>query len=372
MRIVILTPIPLWHPGTSELMDRLRERDIDVTVLDIFHGKLIDHNNNIVNLLPLNLTGIAARIYLKLFRKSFVKKHTKSADILDLHFVEAAYGKYIPTLGKKFICTMFGSDLFRTNEEAKNNQRVLFDSCDRILLSKNMVPYFEKHFGDKPDKYLFNQYGSDRIDSVYDAINVLDKQKTQEKWSIPEGSTVVTIGYNGKPEQQHLNVLDSLERLSEQEKSMLFCVFPMTYGGDATYHSSVTQKAETAGLKHRILLERLSNEEITELRIISDITVNTQTTDALASSIKEAMVSGDVLLVGDWLPYDIYEEMGVFYHTSNFESMEDNFRYVLEDVDKLQEQSAKNADIIRKFASWNVLIDTWINDYQQLYNESKQ
>lgn len=371
MRIIILTAIPFWHPGTSELILRLQERNIDVAAIDIFHGKQLNAGGNTINLLPFNLTGLSARIYLKFFRKAFVKKHTKSADILDLHFVEPAYSKYIPTLGKKFICTLFGSDLFRTNEEAKNNQRVLFDSCDRILLSKNMVPYFEEHFGDKSDKYLFNQYGSDRIDTVYAAVTSMDKSETQEKWSIPEGDRVVTVGYNGKPEQQHLKVLDAFEKLTEQEKAMLYCIFPMTYGGDASYHSSVTQKAEAAGLKHCVLLDRLSDQEITELRIISDVMVNTQTTDALASSIKEAMVSGDVLLVGDWLPYDIYQELGVFYQTTNFESLEGDFCYVLEDVDKLQEQSVKNADIIRKFASWDVLIDTWINDYQQLYNESK-
>ncbi len=371
MRIIILTAIPFWHPGTSELIHHLKEKGIDVTALDIFHGKGFNEKGEIVNLLPFKMTGLAAKIYLKIFRKSFAKKHTRSADILDLHFVEPAYSKYIPGLGKKFICTLFGSDLFRTNDVAKNEQRVLFDKCSGILLSKNMVPYFEEHFGDRSDKYQFNQYGSARIDSVYEGVRSLNKSEIQKNWNIPEGKTVVTIGYNGKPEQQHLKVLEQLEALSDDEKSQLYLMFPMTYGGDETYWSSVKEKVESLEIDHSILLNRLSDEEITELRIISDISINTQTTDALASSVKEAMVSGDILLVGDWLPYDIYKEMGVFYQTTDFESLTTNFQKILKDVDKLQEQSVKNADIIRKFASWNVLIDQWISDYQRLYNESK-
>ncbi|MCR9172971.1 MAG: glycosyltransferase [bacterium] len=371
MRIIILTAIPFWHPGTSELILHLRKRGVDVTALDIFHGKQVNSNNEIVNLIPFGLTGFAARVYMKLFRKSFTRKHTTSADILDIHFVEAAYSKYIPNLGKKYICTLFGSDLYRTEESVKNEQRILFDTCDRILLSKNMIPYFEEHFGNKSEKYILNQYGSARIDTVYEALKTLNKSKTQEKWNIPAGKTVITIGYNGKQEQQHVKVIQELSNLTKEAKSGLFCLLPMTYGGAPEYLQEVANKMNNCGIENSILVNRLSDAEITELRIISDITINTQTTDALASSIKEAMVSGDVLLVGDWLPYEIYEELGVFYRATNFESLQSDLGYVLKDVDKLQQESTKNADIIRKFASWEVLIDAWVNDYQKLYNESK-
>jgi glycosyltransferase involved in cell wall biosynthesis len=371
MRIIILTAIPFWHPGTAELVDHLRKKGVHITALDIFHGRKYNAEGEIENLLPFQIKGLAARLYLKIFRKSFTRKHTKRADLLDIHFVEPAYSKYIPDLGKKFICTLFGSDLFRTNTAAKEQQRVLFETCSGILLSKNMIPYFEEHFGDKSRKYQLNQYGSARIDSVYEAVQQLSKDELQKKWDIPSGKTYVTIGYNGKQEQQHLKVLEKLESLTTAEKSQLFFLFPMTYGGDELYHKSVTNKASTMGLEFDAYFERMSDQEITELRILSDISINTQTTDALASSVKEALVSGDILLVGDWLPYDIYKELGVFYQTTDFPSLTSNLKGILKDVDKLKEQSSKNADIIRKFASWNVLIDQWVEDYERLYNEGK-
>ncbi len=372
MRIIILTAIPFWHPGTSELIKHLHNKGVHVTALDIFHGRAINDKNEIVNLIPLGLTGIFARLYMKLYRKSFVRKHTKQADILDIHFVEPAYGKYIPTLNKTFICTLFGSDLFRTTAESKEKQRILFDTCNGILLSKNMLEYFEEHFGKKTEKYQFNQYGSARIDSVYDALSALDKTETQEKWEIPAGRTVVTVGYNGKPEQQHLKALKALNRLSAEEKSSLFLLFPMTYGGTVSYRGNLKNVAENYGFEHKIIEDRLSDAEISELRIISDISINTQTTDALASSVKEAFVAGDILLVGEWLPYDIYSDLGVHFLKSNFEDLAMDLSNTLQDVEKLQQQCGNNADIIRKFASWNVLINQWISDYKRLYNESKQ
>lgn len=371
MRIIILTAIPFWHPGTQELIDHLREKDVQITALDIFHGYAINDQNETIDLVPLKLKGSVRKVYMKLFRKSFTRKHTENADILDIHFVEPAYVQYIPDLGKKFICTLFGSDLFRTSAVSKQEQRALFDNCDRILLSRNMLPYFETHFGLKSEKYLFNQYGSARIDSVYEALTTLDKTETQNKWGVPEGKTVVTIGYNGKPEQQHLKVIERLNDFSQAEKKQLFFVFPMTYGGDTTYHTQVAERASLNGLTTLFLHDRLTDQEITELRIISDITINAQTTDALASSIKEAMVSGDVVLVGDWLPYEIYAELGVHYLTFDLEGMSKELRYALGAVEKLQKKGADNANIIRKFASWNALVDQWISDYQRLYNESK-
>ncbi|GAB5418342.1 MAG: glycosyltransferase [Crocinitomicaceae bacterium] len=372
MRIIILTAIPLWHPGTSELIEHLRNNGVKVSALDIFHGRAIDDENNTTNLIPFGLKGISARIYMKLFRKSFVRKHTKQADILDIHFVEPAYGKYIPALNKKFICTLFGSDLFRTTPESKEQQRILFDTCDGILLSKNMLEYFEKHFGAKTEKYQFNQYGSARIDSVYAALSTLDKTKTQTKWGIPVGKKVLTIGYNGKSEQQHLKALAELNKLSDEEKSNVFLLFPMTYGGTASYRDDLQRVAENYGFDYKIVADRLSDAELSELRIISDISINTQTTDALASSVKEAFVAGDILLVGEWLPYDIYSDLGVHFLKSNFKDLASDLSNTLQDVEKLQQRCGNNADIIRKFASWNVLIDQWISDYKRLYNESKQ
>jgi len=49
MRVLILTAIPFWHPGTQELIDRLKSNSIEVEALDIFHGKKLNSQNEIVD-----------------------------------------------------------------------------------------------------------------------------------------------------------------------------------------------------------------------------------------------------------------------------------------------------------------------------------
>ena len=370
MNIVILAPIPFWHPGTQELIDGLKTHGINVRALDIFYGKAIDENGVLHEYKPAFLKGFAAKFYLRLFRKRFIRRHIKQGDIVDIHFLEPFYGRYIEEIKKKnvkLITTLFGSDLFRTNETQKKMQSPVFEMSDAIILSENMVPYFETHFPGYQGKYRFNQYGSLRIDVVNELNSPENKKKFKGKYGIAADKIVVSCGYNGKKEQQHLKLLDEISRLENFDKEKLFLLMSMTYGReDLEYIGQVKSKLKETGIAHRCFEERLSDREIAEIRIISDITINTQTTDALASSIKEAMVAGDVMLVGEWLPYDIYKKLGVFYSTTSMETITGKLIDILANIDEYREKSKANREIILNFASWNVLIKDWVKVYREI------
>jgi hypothetical protein len=369
MKILILTAIPFWHPGTQELIDQLRERGIQVEALDIFSGKALDSNNNIKELIK--LPSFLKRIYLKLFRKSFTSKHIPKDAIVDIHFVEPFYTKYILGIPNKLICTLFGSDLFRTNSDQKEMQKALFERTDRILLSQNMVPYFEEHFGVMKNKYIFNQYGSKRIDLVYKGLKTSRISDLRRKYKIDAGKIAITCGYNAKMEQQHIKIIDELNQLPKVLRDQIHVLFPLTYGGNQDYIDEIETKISSTGIDYTFFTKRLSDLELTNLRIVSQVSINTQTTDALASSVKEAFVAGDVLLVGDWLPYEIYQELGVFYLKTNFRTLTEDLTHTLKDIDNLQEKAVMNAEIIRNFASWNSLINQWVKDYESLNNEGQ-
>ena len=51
-------------------------------------------------------------------------------------------------------------------------------------------------------------------------------------------------------------------------------------------------------------------QDIARLRIACDIVINVQTTDSLSASIQEHLMAGARLIVGDWLPYGIFERIG--------------------------------------------------------------
>lgn len=371
MRIVILTAIPFWHPGTLELMDQIRKNDIDITALDIFHGRLVNEKNELINLLPFGLRGILAKSYLKLFRKSFTRKHTKDADILDIHFVEPAYTNYLLDLPNKIICTLFGSDLFRTTPEQKKLQIGLFKRANCIVLSKNMIDCFNLHFSGNEKKFFYNQYGSSRIDKIIEQKKDSINDNLKSNFKIKNEKIVITCGYNNKREQQHLLMISELGKLPLEIKNRIFLVIPMTYGDEElSYIKEVEISLNECKIEYMMPVEYLDEVDLVRLKLVSDVTINTQTTDALSSSVKEAMVAGDVMLLGEWLPYDIYTELGVFYKKIAFSTLKDNIIHVLNNLEDLKKKSTQNEAMIKNFASWEVLTGNWLELYKKIYSGS--
>lgn len=370
MNIVILTPIPFWHPGTQELVDGLKSAGLRVRALDIFHGRTIDEQGVLREHKPAFLRGFFGKLYLRLLRNKFIAREIRDGDIVDIHFLEPAYGRYIEIIKRKnvkLIATLFGSDLFRTNEEQKRAQSPVFAQADGIVLSENMVAYFEEHFPGYEKKYRFNQYGSARIDLVAELDSPENKREFRKKYKIAEDKIVVSCGYNAKKEQQHLKLLDEIGKLERGAKEKLFLLLSLTYGReDAGYVEEVKKKTASLDIPHLFFEERLNDLEIAEIRVISDITINTQTTDALASTIKEAMVAGDVMLVGDWLPYGIYKNLGAFYLTAPLDGLSEKLEDILVNIDEYRGKSKVNTKIIQNFASWNVLLKDWIKLYREI------
>ena len=370
MKVLILTPIPFWHPGTGELIAELRARDFSVRVIDVFLGVGLDENNAKFDLLPSVQMPFLRRVILKLFRKKLLGKHLRKDEIVDIHFVEPAYGQLADVVSgesKGLIATLFGSDLFRTTEEEKRRQSPVFENADIINLSKNMIPLVDESFPGQSEKYRINQYGSKRLDIVVEKLT--KREEIRSKYGIRKDQIVVTCGYNGKREQQHLQMFDALKGLPLVTKSKLKLLVPLTYGlrnAGPEYLPQIENALEESGIEFQVLVERLSDEEIAETKVVSDITLNLQTTDALASSIKEAMVSGDVMVLGEWLPYDVYEELGIHFVPTSVEGLSNMLRKVLEDFEGHRSKSRKNQKEILAFCSWDVLIEDWISTYKEL------
>jgi len=360
MRILILTAIPFWHPGTEELIGELRKKGIFVEALDIFLGRKVGHNNQVIDLLP--LPGIFRRIYLKLFRKRFVNKHIPKDVIVDVHFVEAHYSKYILHLPNKIICSLFGSDLYRTNSRQKKLQSYLFKRADGISLSKNMLNEFEVHFRGHSEKYFFNQYGSKRIDLVVDNLG----KEINGTFNFPEGKRIVCCGYNAKKEQQHLEILKALESQYEKLSGKTHLIFPLTYGNGGVYIRKLKERLEKSKFSYTLFTQYMSDDEIAKLWSVTDICINMQTTDALSSSIKEALAARSVMLVGEWLPYQIYIDLGTKYEKVSFQNLTEILINILTNYEVFYAETADNSKIIHKFASWDHLIEKWILMYQKV------
>ena len=159
-----------------------------------------------------------------------------------------------------------------------------------------------------------------------------------------------------------LKVLKSIEPTLKEK---LFLIFPLTYGvkKESQYYVKLKKEIKKLEIDYVCFESRLSDEELVDTRLISDITVNLQTTDALSSSIKEAMAADNILLVGKWLPYQIYEELGIYIIRSEIKDFEESFRDILKNFYYHKKKCKRNKQLVLEFASWKHLIKQFISNY---------
>lgn len=369
MRILFLTPIPFWHPGTLELMDGLKANHFTLVALDIWSFKFFDQDKNVSSLIPKKLTGIFAKIYMRLYRKKMLKKQIQGYDVVDIHWCGHYYSKYMKVLKNenvKIIATLFGSDFLRTSLQEKKIQSKIFHLSDKIVMGINMQEEFTKYFSAYSGKIVHNQYGSARLELIPELNTPDHKKRVRALYSIPDEKIVVTLGYNAKAVQQHHLFLDQINNAPKSLKERLFLLIPMTYGDGEKYNTHLKSLLNKTEIEYLCLQNHLSDKEMAETKIISDITLNFQTTDALSSSIKEAFVAKNVLLVGDWLPYNLYQEMGLFYLTTPPDLILRKFIDIIENLDFLKEKCNHNPEIIIKFANWKAILPLFIKTYKEV------
>jgi hypothetical protein len=88
----------------------------------------------------------------------------------------------------------------------------------------------------------------------------------------------------------------------------------MTYGvPNAEYIGKLKTNLNRLNIPYYIFTKRLSENELADLRLMSDIALNIQITDAFSSSLVEHIYAGSTLVVGKWLPYSVFSKYGIRY-----------------------------------------------------------
>jgi len=91
------------------------------------------------------------------------------------------------------------------------------------------------------------------------------------------------------------------------------------------------------------------------------------TSDQLSGSMQECLYAGNIVITGDWLPYRILEEQGIFMlKISSVDEVGEKLIYSLNHLKKLKESCKGNSQIIWNMSSWDKNINDWIQMYQEL------
>lgn len=151
--------------------------------------------------------------------------------------------------------------------------------------------------------------------SVFDAIDRLKEKKADCKTTlqIPVDRRSVCVGYNGKPAQQHISIIEKLSKSTEDEKKRLHLLFPMTYGATESYIRSIEDRVKREGFSYSIWRDYLNDEQMAVLHGATDFFINAQETDGLSASVLETLYAGSILLNAGWLDYPEYHTWGLSY-----------------------------------------------------------
>lgn len=280
------------------------------------------------------------------------------ADLLDVIIL-----KYL--MRSKLILSYWGSDLLRVKDNElidkgryiKHADFITFDNMDLEIKFKSMYKW-KKRIPSRVAMFglpILNMIDESRKNGAIENI--------RRKWGISQNKIVIAIGYNGIPEQQHKKVLHAISKLDEQYKEKIILILQMSYGGSRGYRKSVINTVKKTGFNYIDIQSFLSNEEVAELRIITDIFINAQTTDAFSGSVCEYMFADTVLINAKWLRYREFNKY-------DFEYLEfKNFNEIHLLIKQAMEQKidiSKNRELVWKLRSWECCAPIWKWIYKRM------
>ena len=290
-------------------------------------------------------------------------------DIVHIQFMDRRMLKLsypVWSKAKKLIVTFWGSDLLRVNRRCIDSYIGALTKAGKIILmSESMRTAFKnKYQGAYLDKTEVIDFGNGQLDTIKKLRECYKTEEIKEEWSVNDRKIVIHIGYNGIPEQQHIPILDALSKLPPDIQDKIFLVLPFNYGGHTDYHEAVKRKLRGMKFDYLFVEDFYEGLKLAKFRMMPDIVIYAQTTDALSCSITEYLYAGALLVKPSWLDYTDFEDQGLYDIT--YDKIEEVTGIIQELIvkgipDKRVLQ--KKADFLYEMKSWNSEKAKW----QQLY-----
>lgn len=376
MKVLILTDYPSAWPYIPELIEQLEKMNIQVDVLDIFNfGFLTKKEKYKFNdnwycriLFHIPIVNKFSKFFLINF---FILKKLPSYDISNIHFLSIFYKLFLNKLknkSKKIIVTIWGSDYYRVDNNMRNKLKFILDKVDAItFINSQTRDELVKYYHDYADKCYVQNFGMQSLEEIKRAKKEEEVTESKNKLNIPLDSFTICCGYNGKIQQQHEIILQSIDQIKEKLPKNTIILLPMTYGYSTDYLNKITDVITKYQLKYRLFTAKLSLEDIARLRLVTDIMINMQTTDQLSASVQEHLFAENIVISGSWLPYKVFEEKGIFFiKADNHNDLQKKIVYAVDNFSELKEKSKENSSIIYEFACWKNNIQHWIELYNNI------
>ena len=312
--------------------------------------------------------------------KGFIEHHfyyrlllqlSKGYDIIDVQSLfKPMYSYLVPEFkkeGKKVKVHIWGSDFYKDLPEWVRWQVKVYEKTDIIqIATEQMKGDFVKRFPEYESKIRTGVFGNQHLDDLIE----FKKHPERKDLSFISGDyhdkLIITCGYNARSRHQHIKMIDAINKLPHELQDKLFVIFPMTYLREKKYLEQVEDALRNVLFKYVMINDFMTENQLMSLRTLTDLYINIIESDALSSSTQEHLFCGNVAIVGDWLPYSIFEENGIFYIKTSLEQLSNNIHYAITHIEELKAKSIDNAKHLYKTTSWESAIPKFKEIYQEM------
>lgn len=281
--------------------------------------------------------------------------HSHQARLLEL---------IIDIMGGKTITTFWGSDIFCANENSANKMKGILDRSKWINIgSKAMHEKLCSLYGHVYDeKCTFVGFGSPALEQI--RVCTLSKTECKKLFNLNEHKISIAVGYNGRKEQQHLDVIGQLAHLPRQYKDQIEFLIHLGYNTPDGYRQEIVDALENTGIEYLILDEMFNLESIAKLRLATDIFIHAQVSDGLSGTIRECVYGGAILVNPVWLRYDKFDSDGVEYiKYENFIELPTIVEKILDD--KISINRELNKSLLYNEYSWKAVRHKWMRMFDE-------
>jgi len=327
----------------------------------------IKNNRNLIKRIP-KLRVLYNRI---LIRK--IIKNLDTYSICHIHSVSPFYGLIIDDLKrtcKHLVTSYYGSDFYRTTLLEKKLQKKILEKSDVITFTnKKMMGHFNKFYLNRfKEKTRIIRFGL----SPLEHINLFKKKSIKlmrKEFNIPSDAFVVTCGYKASNALQVEKILSQLGLVKNLLPENVFLILPMTYG-EKEVVIKVENVLKQLKFNYLIIKQFLSNENVAKLRLISNVFINVPISDQLSGSMQEYIYANNVILTGDWLPYNIFYENGIsLIKVSSLEEIGEKTVEIIRNYGEYKNRNLESKEKILELCSWESNAIKWNELYEKLHYE---
>ena len=304
--------------------------------------------------------------YSACFKLALFIKQMEDFDVCHVMFVNGWTSLLVRICENKFsqiIANFWGSDFYAATGQEMREKTFLLEIADQIIVPADRM---KEDFIQKYPQY------QEKLHTVFFENSVLEELEKEddndidecEIISLPDDKLIIAVGYCGAVAQQHDLFIRALNRCPEKIRNKVHIVLMTTYGLTPEYENYLGELLQESKFAYTWMKEYMNNEQIMSFRKRVDLFYNGQKTDAFNSAIQESMLCQSVILLGNWLSYNVVEEQNAFVCKFNNESdLKEKIIDIVSHFPYYHDYSRKNRKILKEYRKNRKNVENWTDFY---------